>query len=162
MWLQLLCVLGISSSSLIVQAYRGRLLGVIQLPDIGILPDGARAPGGIRPGRNVETQKEWRQLEYGFANEEDRQKAENDGNLVPENGTPIDVQPHYLRNGTVRLFTTIPRFVTGIPYSLAIVSEQRGQNGPLLQPYPSFDWHNNNGDNCEKITSVFRVSVSER
>ncbi|KAH8410860.1 hypothetical protein KR222_001041, partial [Zaprionus bogoriensis] len=109
----------------------------------------------------VETQKEWRLLEYGFATEEDRQQAENDGNLVPENGTPIDVQPQYLPNGTVRLFTTIPRFVTGIPYSLATVSEQQGTNGPLLQPYPNFDWHNNNGDDCDKITTVFRVSITQ-
>lgn len=150
--LQLLCVLGIS---LIVTGYNSRL------PGVGLLPGIERAPGVGRPVRNVETEKEWRQLEYGFANEQDRQQAENDGNLVPENGTPIDVQPHYLPNGTVRLFTTIPRFVTGIPYSLATVSRQQGNNGPLLQPYPSFDWHNNNGDDCDKLTSVFRVSVSE-
>lgn len=156
--LQLVCLLGIS---LVVAGYNRRLPGVGLLPGINILPGGERAPGIGRPVRNVETQKEWQRLEFGFANEQDRQQAENDGNLVPENGTPIDVQPHYLPNGTVRLLTTIPRFVTGIPYTLATVSEQQGNKGPLLQPYPSFDWHNNNGDDCDKLTSVFRVSVSD-
>lgn len=151
MLLQLLCVLGASS---IVTGYSG-----IYPPSAGNrLPAGG---SGRPPVRSVETQREWRQLEYGFPTPRDRQQAAAAGNLVPENGTPIDVQPHYLPNGQLRLFTTIPRFVSGIPYTLATVSEQQGSNGPLLQPYPSMEWHNNNGDNCDKITSVFRVAVSE-
>lgn len=118
------------------------------------------ALGPARPTRIVETLTQWQQLEYGFASEQDRQKAQSDGNLLPGYGTPIDVQPHYLPNGQVRIFTTVPRFVTGIPYTLATVSAQLGSKGPLLQPYPSFNWHNNNGDNCDQITSAFRVAVS--
>lgn len=125
------------------------------------LPSYGRAPGGGRPVRTVETVNEWQQLEYGFATPQDRQQAEADGNLVPENGTPIDVQPHFMANGQVRVFTTIPRFVTGIPYTLATVSDTRGNNGPQLQPYPNYAWHNNNGDNCDRITSAFRVAISE-
>lgn len=126
-------------------------------PSVGSLP---AASGLRRPTRTVETVHQWRQLEYGFASEQDRQKAQADGNLMADNGTPIDVQPHYLPNGQVRVFTTVPRFVTGIPYTLATVSDQLGSNGPQLQPYPSFNWHNNNGDNCDQITSAFRVAVS--
>lgn len=150
MLLQLLCLL---AASLVVAGYSG-----VYPP-----PAGNRLPGGSGrpPVRSVDTQREWRQLEYGFATPQDRQQAAASGNLVPENGTPIDVQPHYLPNGQLRLFTTIPRFVAGIPYTLATVSEEQGNNGPLLQPYPSMEWHNNNGDNCEKITSVFRVAVSK-
>ncbi|XP_017867238.1 PREDICTED: major royal jelly protein 1 [Drosophila arizonae] len=117
--------------------------------------------GAARPVRSVETLKEWQQLEYGFASDRDRQKAQSDGNLMPGYGTPIDVQPHYLPNGQVRIFTTVPRFVTGIPYTLATVSERPGHNGPQLQPYPGYSWHNNNGDNCDQITSAFRVSINE-
>ncbi|XP_030081287.1 major royal jelly protein 1 [Drosophila hydei] len=119
------------------------------------------ALGPARPTRIVETLTQWQQLEYGFASEQDRQKAQSDGNLLPGYGTPIDVQPHYLPNGQVRIFTTVPRFVTGIPYTLATVSAQLGSKGPLLQPYPSFNWHNNNGDNCDQITSAFRVAITE-
>ncbi|ALC42497.1 yellow-d [Drosophila busckii] len=121
---------------------------------------GPRPPVGPRPVRQVESVQQWRRLEFGFANAQDRQQAEAAGNLQPENGTPIDVQPHYKANGQVRLFTTIPRFVGGIPYTLALVSEQQARNGPVLMPYPSYAWHNN-GDDCDKITSAFRVAISE-
>ncbi|XP_060651880.1 major royal jelly protein 1 [Drosophila nasuta] len=124
-------------------------------------PGSGRPPGGLRPVRTVETVNRWQQLEYGFANPQDRQQAEAAGNLVPENGTPIDVQPHYLPNGQARIFVTIPRFVTGIPYTLATVSDEQANNGPQLQPYPNFAWHNNNGDDCDRITSAFRVSITE-
>lgn len=116
--------------------------------------------GGSRPVRTVETLTQWRQLEFGFPTAQDRANAQAAGNLVPENGTPIDVQAQYQSNGQVRVFTTIPRFTTGIPYTLAIVSETQARNGPLLQPYPSYSWHNGNGEDCDKITSAFRVAVS--
>jgi len=89
------------------------------------------------------------QVEYFVANQ-----------LVTVNKSPIDIQPHFLPNAQVRVFTTIPRFVTGIPYTLATVSDEKGANGPLLQPYPNYAWHNNNGDDCDRITSAFRVAVS--
>lgn len=117
-------------------------------------------PGGSRPVRTVEVLTQWRQLEYGFPTAQDRENAQAAGNLVPENGTPIDVQAQYLSNGKIRVFTTIPRFANGIPYTLATVSETQGRNGPLLEPYPSYSWHNGNGENCDQITSAFRVAVS--
>ncbi|XP_037714860.1 protein yellow-like [Drosophila subpulchrella] len=113
----------------------------------------ALAPG-YGAVNTVETVAEWLQLEFGFPTTQDQESAKAAGNLVPENGTPIDVQPQYLSNGTLRLFTTIPRFVTGVPYTLATVSSTNGTNGPVLQPYPSYDWHNDNGDDCDKITSI--------
>ncbi|EDW85852.1 uncharacterized protein Dwil_GK23284, isoform B [Drosophila willistoni] len=115
----------------------------------------------LRPVREVETLTQWKQLEYGFPTAQDRANAEAAGNLVPENGTPIDVQAHYTSNGKVRVFTTIPRFVTGIPYTLATVSQEMGRNGPLLKAYPSYAWHNGNGENCDQITSAFRVAITE-
>ncbi|EDV36622.1 uncharacterized protein Dana_GF11856 [Drosophila ananassae] len=118
-------------------------------------------PGGSRPVRTVEVLTQWRQLEYGFPTAQDRENAQAAGNLVPENGTPIDVQAQYLSNGKTRVFTTIPRFANGIPYTLATVSETQGRNGPLLEPYPSYSWHNGNGENCDQITSAFRVAITE-
>lgn len=116
---------------------------------------------GPRPVRTVETLTQWGQLEFGFPTAQDRENAQAAGNLVPENGTPIDVQPQYMANGQIRLFTTIPRFVTGIPYTLATVSATQGRNGPLLQPYPNYSWHNANGEDCDRITSAFRVAITE-
>lgn len=57
-----------------------------------------------------------------------------------------------------RIFVTIPRFNTGIPITLATVSEEQGPGGPLLNPYP--DWNTNENQSCNGIISVFRVAVS--
>ncbi|XP_034479946.1 major royal jelly protein 3-like [Drosophila innubila] len=152
----LLFILGASLAEAAYNSYapaadatRGRLTGT------------GRGPGGGRPVRSVETVKQWKKLEFGFATPQDRQQAEAAGNLMPEKATLIDAQPHFLPNGKVRVLTTIPRFRTGIPYSLATVSDQEGPNGPQLQPYPNYAWHNNNGDDCDRITSAFRVAMSE-
>uniref|UniRef100_A0A0A1XQ23 Protein yellow n=2 Tax=Zeugodacus cucurbitae TaxID=28588 RepID=A0A0A1XQ23_ZEUCU len=111
--------------------------------------------------RDVEVIYQWKQLVYGFPTEADRLKAIADGNLVPENGTPIDVAPHQDSNKGSRVFTTIPRFTSGIPYTLALVSDSKESNGPVLQPYPDYSWHNSDGGDCDKITSVFRVAITE-
>lgn len=63
-------------------------------------------------------------------------------------------------NKQVRTFVTIPRFQTGIPYTLATITDQMGPSGPVLKPYPSYRAHNVNGDDCDQITSAFRVAVS--
>ncbi|XP_030388000.1 major royal jelly protein 3-like [Scaptodrosophila lebanonensis] len=111
--------------------------------------------------RSIQTVTQWNQLEYAFPTAQDVINALTTGELLPDNGTPIDVQPQYLPNGLVRIFTSIPRFLGGIPFTLATVSSKFGDNGPLLQPYPSLDWHNKNGENCDQITSAFRVTINE-
>uniref|UniRef100_A0A0K8U7B6 Protein yellow n=2 Tax=Bactrocera latifrons TaxID=174628 RepID=A0A0K8U7B6_BACLA len=111
--------------------------------------------------RELETVYEWKKVEYGFAAEEDRQDAIDNENLVPENATPIDVAVDYHSEKGTRVFTTTPRFNTGIPYTLAVVTDKTEENGPVLLPYPDYSWHNSNGSNCEKITSVYRVAITE-
>lgn len=60
----------------------------------------------------------------------------------------------------LRVFVTTPKLSSGIPYSLGTVSAEIGPNGPVLQPYPNLEMHNNNnGKNCDAITSAFRVMV---
>lgn len=60
-------------------------------------------------------------------------------------------------------FTDEKTFITvirrpGVPASLTTVSNQIGYGGPLLEPYPNWNWAEL-GD-CDGITSVFRVAVS--
>ncbi|XP_030380459.1 protein yellow-like [Scaptodrosophila lebanonensis] len=147
--LLLLALLAIASRN--IQATHGNNRPPMRMPP--------RGPG--RQVRVVEGVSEWRQLEFGFPTEEDRRRAQEAGNFIPENGTPIDVQPQYLPNQGLRVFTTIPRFVNGIPYTLATVTSQRGSNGPLIQAYPNYNMHNGNGENCDQITSAFRVAITE-
>nr|XP_014099155.2 protein yellow-like [Bactrocera oleae] len=111
--------------------------------------------------REVEPVYEWKQMVFGFPTEADRQEAIANGNLVPENATPIDVATHQHPEKGSRIFTTTPRFKTGIPYTLAVVTDQNEANGPVLQPYPDYSWHNSNGSDCDRITSVYRVAITE-
>ena len=113
----------------------------------------------------LETVLEWKLLEYAFPSPNERQAAINAGNLVPENGVPIDVDIAYAvnRKSIDRIFVTIPRFQTGIPFTLATFTPNgfMAQNGPMLQAYPNYNWHNSHGSNCDGITSAFRVTINE-
>ncbi|XP_075154153.1 major royal jelly protein 9-like isoform X2 [Haematobia irritans] len=110
---------------------------------------------------NLQIPCTWKILDFAFPSDAEMKAAVESSNYVENNGLPIDVQPHYQKNKKRRIFVTIPRFQTGIPYTLATLSDEMGPNGPLLQPYPSYRAHNVNGDDCDQITSVFRVAITE-
>lgn len=103
----------------------------------------------------------WKVLDYGFHSDIERQYALDNGLTMNNTGTPIDVGVQYLPGGKMRIFTTIPRFSKGIPYSLATVSSRTGDNGPIIYPYPNYDIHINNNAECGGITSAFRVAIDE-
>ncbi|XP_053945345.1 protein yellow-like [Anastrepha ludens] len=111
--------------------------------------------------RDLETVFQWKQLVYGFPTEQDRQEALNNGNLVPNNGVPVGLALHHHAQKGTRVFTTIPRFQTGIPYTLATVSDTNEPNGPVLNPYPNYEWQNAHGRDCNKITSIFCLALTE-
>lgn len=64
-----------------------------------------------------------------------------------------------LGHGTPRVFVTVPRFIGGIPITLGTLTNQKNSGGPQIRAYPSFDWNANQGNNCDGLTSVFRVAV---
>lgn len=52
---------------------------------------------------------------------------------------------------------TIPRFTQGVPVTLGFVKSPKADL--LIQPYPDYSWHSSHGADCDKITSVLRVSI---
>lgn len=54
-----------------------------------------------------------------------------------------------------RIFVTIPRFDEGRPMTLGTVDVQG-----RITAYPDYGWHTDQGQNCQGLTSVFRVAVS--
>lgn len=62
--------------------------------------------------------------------------------------------------GRSRLFVTVPRFQDGIPITLGVVSTSFATNGSVIHAYPSYNWQESHGANCDGMTSVFRVAVS--
>lgn len=109
--------------------------------------------------RNLRLVAEWKQAEFDFPTPAVRQEAIANGQYVPGNAVPIDMDVDYRSQGTSRVFVTIPRFTTGIPITLGTVSNNRVDGGPLIQAYPEYSWHSSQGRNCDGITSVFRIAV---
>lgn len=118
----------------------------------------AQGRGGANDFKLV---SEWRDLEYAFPTPQLRQAAISSGQYVAGNGVPIDVDVNYRTGRASRIFVTIPRFTTGIPVTLGVVSGNSANNGPLVEPYPDYSWHSSHGQNCNGITSVFRIAIDE-
>lgn len=55
---------------------------------------------------------------------------------------------------------TIPRFTTGVPITLGVITTKKSANGPIITAYPSYEWHSSHGADCDGITSVLRITVS--
>lgn len=70
-------------------------------------------------GNNLKGVAEWNTLDYVFPQPFVRQQAIQNGQFVPNNGVPIDIDIDYRGdNLPSRIFVTIPRFTTGIPVTL--------------------------------------------
>ncbi|KAH8273091.1 hypothetical protein KR018_000648, partial [Drosophila ironensis] len=103
---------------------------------------------------------EWKNFQYGFPSERERQEVLRSGRYNPDSPIPIDIDVYYPPNGgPARHFVTSPRFGQGVPYSLAYVTAFQGANGTELQAYPSYEWHSSHGGNCDGLTSVYRVHI---
>lgn len=62
-----------------------------------------------------------------------------------------------LASGT-KQFVTMPRFFNGTPITLGTITGINGAGGPLIAPFPNYNWQQTG--NCNGLTSVFRVFVS--
>ncbi|KAG5671105.1 hypothetical protein PVAND_001319 [Polypedilum vanderplanki] len=94
-------------------------------------------------------------MDFQFPTQADRQLAISNGNFVPENIIPIDVAVNYrspLQNS--RIFVTMPRFMAGVPITLGFVKHSTN----VIEPYPNYKWHSSGGNDCDYMTSVFRVA----
>lgn len=102
----------------------------------------------------LDTIYEWKYIDYVWQNSQQKQKAIDGGEYNYEKIVTVDFQ----KIGN-RVLVTTPRYYRN-PASLSTVSAESCDGGPLLEPYPSWDWHRR-GD-CSGITSVNRVYVSKR
>ncbi|XP_026317823.1 protein yellow-like, partial [Hyposmocoma kahamanoa] len=112
---------------------------------------------GLGAKSNLRVIRQWAELEFAFPDEETKQVALTKRHYVPGNSVPIDVDVQH-RQGILpsRIFITIPRFDEGRPVTLGTVDEMGYISG-----YPHYSWHENQGQNCEGITSVFRTAIDE-
>ncbi|XP_046736871.1 major royal jelly protein 1-like [Diprion similis] len=95
---------------------------------------------------------QWKYIEYTCENPLDEQTFKVSEEYNYTKIIPIDFQ----KTSDNRVLVTTPRFSHRAP-SLSIVSAQIGDGGPLLEPYPSWDWHETGSCGDEIITSVSRL-----
>ncbi|XP_026725264.1 major royal jelly protein 1-like isoform X1 [Trichoplusia ni] len=112
---------------------------------------------GLGAKSELRVVRQWAVLDFNFPSEEARTEALEKQYFVPGNSVPIDVDVHH-RQGALpsRIFVTIPRFDIGRPMTLGTVDE----NGKLTA-YPDYSWHENQGSNCQGMTSVFRIAIDQ-
>ncbi|XP_076650073.1 major royal jelly protein 9-like [Halictus rubicundus] len=90
---------------------------------------------------------EWKYVNYLYEN---KKQAEG---YIKENNAPLDVDV----SSDGRTFVTVIRD-KGVPSSLNTVSDQHGDGGPLLKPYPNWDAAKTD---CSGIFSVYRVAICQ-
>lgn len=109
----------------------------------------------------VNTIAQWNQLEFKFPSATIEQNARNSGEYIPGNSIPIDVAVfnNVADASRKKTFVTIPRFGKGVPFTLAVVSNELTTSGNYkLYPYP--DYATQSATNCNGIINNFRVAVS--
>ncbi|XP_075973485.1 major royal jelly protein 9-like isoform X2 [Anticarsia gemmatalis] len=112
---------------------------------------------GLGAKSDLRVVRQWAELEFVFPSEDDMRKAIENNYYVPGNSVPIDVDVHH-RQGAYpsRIFVSIPRFDVGRPVTLGTVDSEG-----KISAYPNYSWHDNQGKNCDGMTSVFRVAIDE-
>ncbi|XP_046412041.1 major royal jelly protein 1-like isoform X1 [Neodiprion fabricii] len=103
---------------------------------------------------DLETIYEWKYIDYVWESDAEKEAAVANGTYDYTNIVVVDVQS--LPDD--RVIVTTPRYKNN-PATLSVISSQSADNGPLLQPYPSWSW--NNADDCSGFTSVNRVYLDQ-
>lgn len=65
---------------------------------------------------NLRVAFQWRQLDFNFSTEAERQEAVNSREFIPENNLPLGLEVY-----GERLFVTVPRWKSGVAASLAYI-----------------------------------------
>ncbi|KAJ8687047.1 hypothetical protein QAD02_022841 [Eretmocerus hayati] len=109
-------------------------------------------PESIKAAANLETAYQWRYIDYVWPSEDVKQDAIATGAYNYTNIMPMDVD--VAKDG--RVFITALNF-PGVPARLGVVTNQQGESGPLIQPYPN--WASTDLNNCDSIIDVYRVAI---
>lgn len=107
----------------------------------------------------INTVAQWNSFDFKFPSTTIEQNARNSGEYVPGNSLAIDVAVfNNCEASRKKVFVTFPRFGTGVPFSLGVISNEMGISGYKILPYP--DYATQSATNCNGIINSFRVAVS--
>ncbi|XP_046413541.1 major royal jelly protein 1-like isoform X1 [Neodiprion fabricii] len=102
----------------------------------------------------LETLYQWKYVDYVWENDTQKQEAIESGVY---NHTKIHMVDFQRISGN-RILVTTPKHFNN-PASLSTISNQTGDGGPLLAPYPSWDWHTST--DCSGIVSAARLIMDK-
>ncbi|XP_044759409.1 protein yellow [Coccinella septempunctata] len=100
------------------------------------------------------TKYAWKQLDFKYTSDFDRDAAIRSGEFIPENNLPLGIELW-----KDRLFVTMPKWKNGVPATLAVLPREPKEPSPQLVPYPNWDWHKT--ESCEGLTSIFRIQADD-
>ncbi|KAK0095302.1 hypothetical protein PV326_008731 [Microctonus aethiopoides] len=103
---------------------------------------------------NLNPVYEWKFVDYVWDSNEQKEEAINSENYNNSATIILDVDISM----DERVFVTIFR-EKGVPVTLGTVSEEIGNGGPLIRPYP--DWKTNSCDDCDGFTNILRIAIDE-
>ncbi|XP_046817343.1 major royal jelly protein 1-like [Vespa crabro] len=98
----------------------------------------------------------WRYIDFDWYCESQKNEYIKKGLYIKNASVPIDT---LITNG--RIFITIPRS-KGVPASLGTLNTQKQNGGgPLVRPYPSWEWARNIQDCYNTIIGVYRIDLDD-
>lgn len=84
----------------------------------------------------VKTWFMWKQIDFAFRSDHEREYALISKRYIPENNLPLGIEIY--KN---RIFVTLPKWREGIPCTLAVIQKDQNEQSPLLVPYPNWNWY---------------------
>lgn len=104
---------------------------------------------------NLRVVFQWRQLDFNYASDEERNDAIARGDFVPENNLPLGLEVY-----GERIFVTVPRWKSGVAASLTYIKQTDPMDSPKLNPYPNWEAHalpESPENGTAEIVSPFRI-----
>ncbi|XP_065370767.1 protein yellow [Calliphora vicina] len=112
------------------------------------------------PGKQTKTKlfeivNEWKYLDFEYLTYEQRRRAIENREFIPENNLPLGID--FYEN---RIFITTPRWKDGVPASFGYLNYPPAERSPAIKPYPNWEAHSDpyNPD-CSKLISVYRTFI---
>uniref|UniRef100_A0A6E8W0Q4 Protein yellow n=1 Tax=Anopheles coluzzii TaxID=1518534 RepID=A0A6E8W0Q4_ANOCL len=114
----------------------------------------ALLPVHIVANDNLRVAYQWKDIDFEFSSETERQEAIASKSYIAENVIPVGLEVY-----KKRLFLTLPRWKEGIPASLAYINiNETTTQSPRLHPYPSWSAHRRTSETeAPEIVSPFRI-----
>lgn len=78
----------------------------------------------------------WKQLDFYYGSEHEKELAIELGEFVPENNLPLGIEVY-----EDRIFVAMPKWKDGVPATLGTIPRFPTEPSPKIVPYPNWEWN---------------------